>query len=267
MTRHGFRKGFTLAELLIVIAIVGVLVAIAIPVFTTNLDSARDATCQANRRSAQAMIATAAMTNADFHAARQDGESWSSVSAALVTAGYSFPDKICPSDGTIKLVKGNYSLSLHCGIHGATDFDNALSMTDGLDQTLGDYDYVRAYVKAAEEKGGLITIPKKDFLNQYYPDGPSDIHHKINDSDPIVWSGMRIRWNGQWCDALVATRKSNVKNNGNPLLNGYVVYYNGSYYRSTKQVNGRIDENSLRPSSGSFSSYEEMLQANHWEKV
>ena len=35
------RKGFTLAELLIVVAIVAVLVAIAIPVFTSQLHNAK----------------------------------------------------------------------------------------------------------------------------------------------------------------------------------------------------------------------------------
>ncbi len=48
------RKGFTLAELLIVVAIVGVLVAVSIPVFTNQLEKAKIATDQANVRSAKA---------------------------------------------------------------------------------------------------------------------------------------------------------------------------------------------------------------------
>ena len=46
------KKGFTLAELLIVVAIIGVLVAISIPIFTTQLKKARLATNKANARSA-----------------------------------------------------------------------------------------------------------------------------------------------------------------------------------------------------------------------
>ena len=47
-------KGFTLAELLIVVAIIGVLVAISIPIFTSQLEKAREATDLANLRAAKA---------------------------------------------------------------------------------------------------------------------------------------------------------------------------------------------------------------------
>ena len=53
------KKGFTLAELLIVIAILGVLVAIAFPIFTTSLEKANAAVADANFRSAKAVAATA----------------------------------------------------------------------------------------------------------------------------------------------------------------------------------------------------------------
>ena len=48
------KKGFTLAELLIVVAIIGVLVAISIPIFTSQLEKSREATDAANVRSAYA---------------------------------------------------------------------------------------------------------------------------------------------------------------------------------------------------------------------
>lgn len=48
------KKGFTLAELLIVVAIIAVLVAIAIPVFTAQLKKSENATDLANTRSAYA---------------------------------------------------------------------------------------------------------------------------------------------------------------------------------------------------------------------
>ena len=48
------KKGFTLAELLIVVAIIGVLVAISIPVFTAQLDKSKAATDLANIRAGYA---------------------------------------------------------------------------------------------------------------------------------------------------------------------------------------------------------------------
>ena len=47
------KKGFTLAELLIVVAIIGILVAISFPIFTSQLDKSRKATDDANLRAAK----------------------------------------------------------------------------------------------------------------------------------------------------------------------------------------------------------------------
>ena len=48
------KKGFTLAELLIVVAIIAVLVAVSIPIFTSKLEKSREATDVANLRAAKA---------------------------------------------------------------------------------------------------------------------------------------------------------------------------------------------------------------------
>ena len=56
------KKGFTLAELLIVVAIIAVLVAISIPIFTAQLEKAREATDEANIRSAYAQLSAAVLT-------------------------------------------------------------------------------------------------------------------------------------------------------------------------------------------------------------
>ena len=52
------KKGFTLAELLIVVAIIAVLVAISIPIFNTQLEKSRDAVSIANLRAAYAEAAS-----------------------------------------------------------------------------------------------------------------------------------------------------------------------------------------------------------------
>jgi prepilin-type N-terminal cleavage/methylation domain-containing protein len=56
------KKGFTLAELLIVVAIIGVLVAISIPIFTAQLEKSREAVDEANLRSVYAEVASDLLT-------------------------------------------------------------------------------------------------------------------------------------------------------------------------------------------------------------
>lgn len=56
-------RGFTLAELLIVVAIIAVLTAIAIPVFTAQLEKSREATDMSNIRSAYAEVMAEYLAN------------------------------------------------------------------------------------------------------------------------------------------------------------------------------------------------------------
>ena len=57
------KKGFTLMEMLIVIAIIAVLIAIAIPVFTSQLEVAREGTDAANLRAKYAEVVADNITN------------------------------------------------------------------------------------------------------------------------------------------------------------------------------------------------------------
>ena len=92
------REGFTMAEMLIVVAIIAVLVAIAIPVFTSQLHKSEVATDQANARSYYAELQAAALTEADYAAGTQDAD-W---------------DKPLTASSTIKMQNGE-SITLKTG--------------------------------------------------------------------------------------------------------------------------------------------------------
>ena len=56
-------KGFTLMEMLIVVAIIAILIAIAIPTFNSSLNKAKVATDEANIRSGYAAVMTQLLTS------------------------------------------------------------------------------------------------------------------------------------------------------------------------------------------------------------
>ena len=99
-------KGFTLAELLIVVAIIAVLVAIAIPVLTSQLEKSREATDASNIRAAYAEIAAAALTDPDTPQTatiekKQTVDDWQSASSMKDIAGVAIASINSTDDTTV----------------------------------------------------------------------------------------------------------------------------------------------------------------------
>ena len=56
MRRAQDQKGFTLVELMVVVVILGILVAIAVPLYNAQTEKAKTTTCQANQRIIESAI-------------------------------------------------------------------------------------------------------------------------------------------------------------------------------------------------------------------
>lgn len=110
-------KAFTLAELLIVVAIIAVLVAIAIPVFTNQLERSKESTDLANIRSAYAtavtkVLETNSAASATAPAAGQRNTTWDYESGQLTVmndAGTSI------YSGFAAKTAGDYTVTVQAG--------------------------------------------------------------------------------------------------------------------------------------------------------
>ena len=131
-------KGFTLAELLIVVAIIGVLIAIAMPTFGSQLEKARIAADQANLRAAYGeAVASYLVGTAEGNVTEVDKEAKTATvsnvelthkatasATALTgtwldTAKYTFPFK--PSVDAAKLGSGKHSFTFTFGDNGTVE--------------------------------------------------------------------------------------------------------------------------------------------------
>lgn len=135
-------KGFTLAELLIVVAIIGVLVAISIPIFTSQLEKAREATDLANIRSAYAECSAAVLTDTE------DSVNTDATKGVVVKV-----------DGTSKVVTATREVKLTQQVSGWTD-NNGKDVA-GLDISKGTATKVGASVEVKVDSKGIVTIADK----------------------------------------------------------------------------------------------------------
>jgi len=85
------QKGFTLVELMVVVLIIGILVAIAIPLYTKSQENAQRNACKANLRTMMGSIAQYASENNGSYPSSLDD---------LQSGGYLKSVPTCPGGGT-----------------------------------------------------------------------------------------------------------------------------------------------------------------------
>jgi prepilin-type N-terminal cleavage/methylation domain-containing protein len=114
LTKRKQNSGFTLAELLVVVAIIGVLVAVSIPIFAGQLEKARRATCLANRRSLLAEVRVKALDS--------DLDQEAAFNALYPADKADYP---CPKGGVFSWKDGQ----IICSVHDGTGEDTSPTIT------------------------------------------------------------------------------------------------------------------------------------------
>ena len=129
-------RGFTLMEMLIVVAIIAVLVAISIPIFTSQLEKSRDAVSISNLRAAYAEASVAALTetNSGTRVVYTKGATAADPNTVKVTGvafkgtqtGWSDVDTQCPFtiDDTVSAkngTAGNYDITFTFNADGTVE--------------------------------------------------------------------------------------------------------------------------------------------------
>ena len=153
------RKGFTLAELLIVVAIIAVLVAISIPIFRNQQEKSRESVDLANLRNAYAAAAYAAMPG-EFTLTDANGNNpityyWDGQGYVKDANGNNVTGAFCydPGKGLLYSFKGVSGCG--CG----TELDGGTKATFfGKGEYRGDVNFKGANIAVYFEKDGTISV-------------------------------------------------------------------------------------------------------------
>lgn len=165
------KKGFTLVELMVVVAIMGILVAVAVPVYNNSTKKAKETTCAYNVRSLAGTLSRYSTLELINLSDLKDTDT-QALTKTLIDEGYMNELPTCPGGGLYVLEDGYYK----CTLHPISDEDLNKPVFDGgigtivnnvydiLLQEGGEYNYGKW--KAVFEKYNIDT--SKGGVNEWY---------------------------------------------------------------------------------------------------
>lgn len=179
------KSGFTLAELLVVVAIIAVLVAVSIPIFTGALAKSKTNVCEYNRYQLVRTLELIVLTEGRMPTA----DDAKNADMAL--------DTLCPSGGTCKIeLKNGSSLNVSCSIHegsgNITKPDDTMYTVHVFDPETGKYVEIPVQgtgvgSSSADLYGKIIYYPGSDkFPEGYYLIKTAQYSSNIKDIDAYL---------------------------------------------------------------------------------
>lgn len=127
MNKLNNQKGFSLVELMIVIVIIGVLAAVAVPIYTSNVTKAKMSEADASLGSIRTMIRVYYGENGDYPVAVAGsavvGAGWNDIKASELNGKY-FADASYTYEGLLGL-----TYTITCANGGILDSDRSLDET------------------------------------------------------------------------------------------------------------------------------------------
>lgn len=230
------KKGFTLIELIVVIAILGILALFLVPSFIGYADDAQKATCDANRHLIERSYKFYKVKNEDLK-----------LSDYIIGDGSEYQGSQCPSKGTYSYddVNGKVICSIHGGADDETsDSDTPSDKPEETKATIPGTDLVidsdLATITNGQkldyglDRGTIIKIDKDGTIDFYIVKTQigkeESINYTRNDLIKIT-DEKAIVVNGKGQDAIKNALGSKI-NVGDKIL------YNNKYYICCEKVSG-----------------------------
>jgi prepilin-type N-terminal cleavage/methylation domain-containing protein len=260
------KAGFSLAELLVVVAIIAVLIAVSIPIFTALTAKARASTDMANIRSAKAAASVSYLSSQSseevtYYYDADNGRVTTSKTTSAAFKGYGRSDVVVKGasgypvrDGDPQILAVKFSADGTCtaswGLGSDTDdlVTKALAYISSKKGYYSGNDLIKAM-------GRLPSVAASDIF------GSARLY---GGETTLYWRPKEIKVNGTKTVFLYAGGSSSGAYN----WQGYAIYYNGTTYRSTNMNGKLVNRNSVGiPSFSSEADLTSYLLSNKWEAV